>query len=272
MTDDIQVGQAAQFLLWQYDRGGPLVESKEAWEQLRAALNAPSPNTPSASEDVGRALPHTKHAEANSGCWAKALDDEPMFIILGRDPDGGNIVRLWAERRSAAGDPEHGEPVMAVADAMDAWRAAGHRPTSAPPQEAYSALHSTTQPERPIPMILHCPACRLQHIDEATSDWDNPPHRSHLCHGCGHIWRPADVATDGVAAINTFGSADSPKAQPERLDREAMAAALKGWPVDEFREWAANGTTYPNSYEGDVERAWLLADRALALFGQERGV
>src|SRR5574340_600312 len=24
--------------------------------------------------------------------------------------------------------------------------------------------------------------------------WDNPPHRSHLCHGCGHIWRPADVA------------------------------------------------------------------------------
>lgn len=35
-------------------------------------------------------------------------------------------------------------------------------------------------------------------------------HRSHLCHGCGHIWRPADVPTNGVAAVKTKGKADSP--------------------------------------------------------------
>jgi len=76
----------------------------------------------------------------------------------------------------------------------------------------------------PIDMVLFCPACGLQHIDEpdghdqaadkllaGRSPWDNPPHRSHLCHGCGHIWRPADVATNGVAAIRTAGHADSPK-------------------------------------------------------------
>ena len=75
----------------------------------------------------------------------------------------------------------------------------------------------------PIPMVLFCPACGFQHIDEpdthdaaaekllaGQTPWDNPPHRSHLCHGCGHIWRPADVPTTGVQAVQTKGKADSP--------------------------------------------------------------
>lgn len=74
----------------------------------------------------------------------------------------------------------------------------------------------------PIDMVLHCPACGLQHIDRADTPedgadwndpeitWNNPPHRSHLCHGCGHIWRPADVPTNGVRAVLTKGKADSP--------------------------------------------------------------
>lgn len=73
----------------------------------------------------------------------------------------------------------------------------------------------------PIPMILFCPACGVQHIDAPepslgprfqdpgrSDEWTNPPHRSHLCAGCGHIWRPADVATEGVAAILTRGKHD----------------------------------------------------------------
>ncbi len=91
-----------------------------------------------------------------------------------------------------------------------------------------------------IDMVLHCPKCGMQHIDKperndaylARSDppaawamqpWDNPPHRSHLCHGCGHIWRPADVATNGVAAVKTKGKNDSPiiaPGQPEVADEE----------------------------------------------------
>lgn len=71
---------------------------------------------------------------------------------------------------------------------------------------------------KPINMVLHCPNCGRQHIDEPEGeirggeqciDWTNPPHRSHLCHGCGHIWRPADVPTNGVAAVKTKGKADS---------------------------------------------------------------
>ena len=80
--------------------------------------------------------------------------------------------------------------------------------------------------ETPIDMVLHCPECGLQHIDAADNrspagdpddprcsdgmTWRNPPHRSHLCHGCGHIWRPADVPTTGVAAVQTKGKSDSP--------------------------------------------------------------
>lgn len=83
----------------------------------------------------------------------------------------------------------------------------------------------------PIDMVLHCPECGVQHIDKPMTEaeyaarlhesswwecggdkpgrWTNPPHRSHLCHGCGHIWRPADVPTNGVRAVKTKGQNDS---------------------------------------------------------------
>ena len=80
-----------------------------------------------------------------------------------------------------------------------------------------------------IDMVLHCPACGLQHIDapdERTEGWMNEPHRSHLCHGCSHIWRPADVPTNGVAAVKTKGKADSPIAhvQPKGMPAEWLDA------------------------------------------------
>lgn len=77
----------------------------------------------------------------------------------------------------------------------------------------------------PIDMILHCPACGLQHIDAPEEVnyldegfpttgviWSNPPHRSHLCanKSCRHVWRPADVPTNGVAGIMTRSDRDSP--------------------------------------------------------------
>lgn len=65
----------------------------------------------------------------------------------------------------------------------------------------------------PVPMLLWCPApgCGAQHIDapEPETGWTNPPHRSHTCHACGAIWRPADFTTTGVAAILTKGKADT---------------------------------------------------------------
>lgn len=94
----------------------------------------------------------------------------------------------------------------------------------------------------PIDMVLHCPACGVQHIDEPderTPDWKNPPHRSHLCHGCEHIWRPADIATNGVRAIVTQGKNDSPRpcrtlfeagriAELRKLSCDALVRGVRG--------------------------------------------
>lgn len=63
----------------------------------------------------------------------------------------------------------------------------------------------------PIPMVLHCPVCGTLHIDapDELRGWSNPPHRSHLCVVCATVWRPADVATVGVARIETRGKDDT---------------------------------------------------------------
>lgn len=60
----------------------------------------------------------------------------------------------------------------------------------------------------PVPMLLFCPKCNLQHVDEPHGAWRNPPHRSHLCDYCGYIWRPSDAATTGVLSLMTAGKRD----------------------------------------------------------------
>ncbi|WP_439586947.1 hypothetical protein [Hydrogenophaga sp.] len=89
--------------------------------------------------------------------------------------------------------------------------------------ECRAALEAASQPpgaDWPIDMVLFCPNCGKQHIDapEQVNEarpvlyadaWTNPAHRSHLCHDCGCIWRPADVPTNGVASVKTKGSADT---------------------------------------------------------------
>lgn len=105
-------------------------------------------------------------------------------------------------------------------------------------------IEETTKSSAPIDMVLHCPECHTQHIDKADEvcsvcggrpstcnalghrplgtttkwAWLNPPHRSHLCLNCGCIWRPADVPTNGVAAIKTKGQADRPAPRPDEPD------------------------------------------------------
>lgn len=72
----------------------------------------------------------------------------------------------------------------------------------------------------PIPMILICPGCAHQHVDAPDkyakkqpdgtfTHWTNPPHKSHLCHNCKTVWRPADVPTTGVLTIKTRGANDT---------------------------------------------------------------
>lgn len=118
---------------------------------------------------------------------------------------------------------------LARFDALIAWyrkidKPLGWRPTDdIDPVEPAPGRRVPAMPH-PIPMILFCPSCGVQHIDrdephtssECNLDkcvcgaWQNPPHRSHLCANCGHVWRPADVPTEGVNDIVTRGQHDHP--------------------------------------------------------------
>ena len=43
----------------------------------------------------------TKRNPGDYDCYASAEDDEPIFILLGRDKDASTIVRFWAACRES---------------------------------------------------------------------------------------------------------------------------------------------------------------------------
>jgi hypothetical protein len=131
-----------------------------------------------------------------------------------------------AEARAALASPDLRSKLNAAANYIDTLGGDSKTYRAALAQ----AAPATGKVGAVVDMVLHCPKCGLQHVDGDESKelsiggtlesgtvrvgWDNPPHRSHLCHGCGHIWRPADVPTNGVQAVKTTGNADSPIATP----------------------------------------------------------
>lgn len=44
----------------------------------------------------------SKNEPGNFDCYANALPDEPMFILLGRDPSAPDLVDRWADERHVA--------------------------------------------------------------------------------------------------------------------------------------------------------------------------
>ena len=79
----------------------------------------------------------TKNNPGNFDCYDKLDPDEPMFVLMGRDPQAGYIVRCWAEDRvrKIAADRDGGVissvqyelemnkvlEAYKCADDMDAW-------------------------------------------------------------------------------------------------------------------------------------------------------
>ena len=64
----------------------------------------------------------TKNNPSTFDCFSAAEPDEEMFILLGRDPMAGVLVRAWAHMREQAGEsPEKVKEARDVADKLDAW-------------------------------------------------------------------------------------------------------------------------------------------------------
>lgn len=65
----------------------------------------------------------TKNNPGAFDCYANADPDEPMFVLLGRDPMAPSLVRAWAEMRRNAGEPQAKvDEAHECADAMGQWR------------------------------------------------------------------------------------------------------------------------------------------------------
>lgn len=46
----------------------------------------------------------TKNNPGTFDCYANADNDEPMFVLLGRDPMAPSLVEAWADYREANGE------------------------------------------------------------------------------------------------------------------------------------------------------------------------
>jgi len=66
----------------------------------------------------------TKNNPGAYDCYEKAEPDEPMFVLLARDPVAPNCVRAWINHVRATGDlsEEKAAEALACADAMEVWR------------------------------------------------------------------------------------------------------------------------------------------------------
>lgn len=108
-----------------------------------------------------------------------------------------------------------------------------------------------------IPCELFCPECGHQHVDapEPEIGWTNPPHRTHKCHACDHLWRPYPVATFGVESTTTAAL---------RARVEALGSVLREL-LDAYAEMSKRPTDYRNNSAAllRVRQAFTVAESAL---------
>ena len=66
----------------------------------------------------------SKNNPGRFDCYSNAHTDEPMFVLLGRDPAAPALVDAWADERAANGeDASKVAEARSCAEAMRAWLA-----------------------------------------------------------------------------------------------------------------------------------------------------
>lgn len=65
-----------------------------------------------------------KRIEREKGCFAKAFEDEELFVLRAKDPIAPRAVRAWADyaELSEAHEPEKIQGARECADRMEEWR------------------------------------------------------------------------------------------------------------------------------------------------------
>ncbi len=89
----------------------------------------------------------TKNDPGKFDCYANAEPDEPMFVLLGRDPMAGLLVRIWATLRASQGEAmDKCVEAMQCAEAMEGWaRSRGKRPLTGHIEATNKIIKASTE-------------------------------------------------------------------------------------------------------------------------------
>jgi hypothetical protein len=214
-------------------------------------------------------------------CKCPQMEGASIISIQNRYiPEGSELVEAYETEKEiiVCGQPEdepeeHDDSWYETAHNCDqmgcgTWSHVIYRFDKQPPVTAKASDEGEIAP---IDMLLYCPRCATQHVDEAKPDvcetcghkkekhsktgcdwsrergggmsgklrsiefchcerftaWLNPPHKSHRCTACNHVWRPADVATNGVKDLESQGARDG-SPQPMKAENvQALVDALR---------------------------------------------
>lgn len=147
-------------------------------------------------------------------CYAAALPDEPMFVLLARDPFAPQLVRDWAHQRQVdinngerpAEDEAKVHEALEQAGRMESWRVANNgkwrrpefqcaAPNYNPISAAFRAGHEAgfetgfeTRAAETEPVELPITAIKLEALEAAfRAGWDAGQNR-HLHPSCAEAW------------------------------------------------------------------------------------
>jgi hypothetical protein len=85
---------------------------------------------------VEDALMCTKCNPGSYDCYAKAEPDEPLFVLLARDPLAPVLVRAWADMKDLSGEYSYRLlEARSVATKMEQWRKTRPQSYDLPPTE-----------------------------------------------------------------------------------------------------------------------------------------
>jgi len=88
----------------------------------------------------------TKNKPGTFDCYANAHPDEPMFVLLGRDPLAADLVEEWARRREAACGPSSKvEEARACAASMRKWEENGAEGPEGAPGNRDASVQAVTE-------------------------------------------------------------------------------------------------------------------------------
>jgi hypothetical protein len=151
-------------------------------------------------------------------------------------------------KAESTGVPKGDHEWPTCANPQCAWRGQNHADACWTPAAPPDDIREPT----PVPMLIHCPMCKAKHID--VGEFATKVHHTHACQGCGHVWRPAIVATVGVEFLPGFKNAPAaPQEQAGHAPKETLCSVCK--------DFERGGESYPRPDDRCSHCGWTLKER-----------